>query len=116
MPQTDALDRREFLKLGSAAVAATSAVLGSSVAAQPAGFLAAPPIPLVRIGMVGIGLQGGSHLENFLNINGCHDAAALSAVVELSMRSTKNRARAMDVPDFTRGRWATNPPLGIVAV
>ena len=45
-----------------------------------------------------------------------YDAAALSAVVELSMRSTANRARAMDVPDFTRGRWATNPPLGIVAV
>ena len=33
--------------------------------AAPAGF-AAPPIPLVRIGMVGVGLQGGSHVENFL--------------------------------------------------
>ncbi len=45
-----------------------------------------------------------------------YDAAALSAVVELSMKSTRARARAMDVPDFTRGRWKTNPPLGIVTV
>lgn len=43
-----------------------------------------------------------------------YDAAALSAVVELSVRSVKRRAEPVDVPDFTRGRWKTNPPLGIV--
>ena len=42
--------------------------------AAPAGF-AAPPIPLVRIGMVGVGLQGGSHVENFLKIEGCEIVA-----------------------------------------
>jgi hypothetical protein len=43
-----------------------------------------------------------------------YDAAALSAVVELSVRSVKRRSDAVNVPDFTRGRWKTTPPLGIV--
>jgi predicted dehydrogenase len=44
-----------------------------------------------------------------------YDAAALSAVVELSMRSCGARARAVDVPDFTRGRWRTTPKLAFAA-
>ena len=75
MSKTDALDRREFLKLGTAAVTATAAGRGAASATAPVGVLAAPPIPLVRIGMVGIGLQGGSHLENFLKIDGCRVTA-----------------------------------------
>ena len=43
-----------------------------------------------------------------------YDATALSAVVELSAQSTARRSRPVDVPDFTRGRWRTTPPLGIV--
>ena len=43
-----------------------------------------------------------------------YDAAALSAVVDLSVRSVKRRSAPVDVPDFTRGRWKTNPPLDIV--
>jgi len=43
-----------------------------------------------------------------------YDAAALSAVIELSVRSVRRRAAAVDVPDFTRGRWKSTPPLGIV--
>jgi hypothetical protein len=43
-----------------------------------------------------------------------YDAAALSAVVELSAQSTERRSRPVDVPDFTRGRWRTTPALGIV--
>ena len=43
-----------------------------------------------------------------------YDAAALSAVVDLSVRSVKRHSDALDVPDFTRGRWKTRPPLGIV--
>jgi hypothetical protein len=43
-----------------------------------------------------------------------HDAAALSAVVQLSTQSVGRRAATVDFPDFTRGRWKTNPPLGIV--
>jgi hypothetical protein len=43
-----------------------------------------------------------------------YDAAAWSCISELTERSVARRSRAMDVPDFTRGRWKTNPPLGIV--
>jgi predicted dehydrogenase len=44
-----------------------------------------------------------------------YDAAALSAVVELSMQSATRRSRAVEFPDFTRGRWRTNPKLQIDA-
>jgi hypothetical protein len=43
-----------------------------------------------------------------------YDAAALSAVVDVSVQSTR-RSRAIDFPDFTRGRWRTNPKLQIEA-
>jgi hypothetical protein len=43
-----------------------------------------------------------------------YDAAALSAVVQLSERSNAKRSSAVDFPDFTRGRWQTTEPLGIV--
>jgi hypothetical protein len=43
-----------------------------------------------------------------------YDAAALSAVVHLSVQSVAKKAAAVDFPDFTRGRWKTNPPLDIV--
>jgi hypothetical protein len=43
-----------------------------------------------------------------------YDAAALSAVVQLSEQSVAKKSAPMDVPDFTRGRWKTNAPLGIV--
>jgi hypothetical protein len=43
-----------------------------------------------------------------------YDAAALSAVVHLSEQSNARRSGPVDFPDFTRGRWQTTPPLGIV--
>jgi predicted dehydrogenase len=43
-----------------------------------------------------------------------YDAAALSAVSELSERSIANRSRTMDFPDFTRGLWKNRAPLDIV--
>ena len=43
-----------------------------------------------------------------------YDAAAWSVVSELSERSVANRSRPVDFPDFTRGKWKTNPPLGII--
>jgi len=43
-----------------------------------------------------------------------YDAAALSAIVELSCRSVARRGTPENIPDFTRGRWKTTPPLDIV--
>jgi hypothetical protein len=48
-----------------------------------------------------------------LDIN-VYDAAAWSAVGPLSERSVANRAETVDFPDFTRGRWKTWEPVGIV--
>lgn len=43
-----------------------------------------------------------------------YDAAAWSVVGPLSEQSVANRSKSLDVPDFTRGRWKTIKPLGIV--
>lgn len=43
-----------------------------------------------------------------------YDAAALSAVCELSEMSVADGSRPVEFPDFTRGRWETWPKLGIV--
>lgn len=43
-----------------------------------------------------------------------YDAAALSAIVPLSCQSVAKNAQPVSIPDFTRGRWKTIPPLAIV--
>jgi predicted dehydrogenase len=55
-------------------------------------------------------LLGGEPLEMDV-----YDAAALSAVIELSERSIAGRGKTVDFPDFTRGKWKERAPVGIVA-
>ena len=43
-----------------------------------------------------------------------YDAAAISAVSELTEQSVANGSQPMKFPDFTRGKWKVYPPLGIV--
>ncbi len=43
-----------------------------------------------------------------------YDAAALSAVVDLSVKSVGKKSAPADFPDFTRGRWQHTPPWPIV--
>ena len=43
-----------------------------------------------------------------------YDAAALSAVCELSERSVAEGSQPVEFPDFTGGRWRSWPQLGIV--
>ena len=38
-----------------------------------------------------------------------YDFAAWSSIFELSERSVRNRSQACDIPDFTRGKWASVP-------
>ena len=45
-----------------------------------------------------------------------YDGAAWSAVTELSAKSIAKRSTSVDFPDFTRGKWKTREPLGIVTV
>jgi predicted dehydrogenase len=69
-------DRREFLKttlgagLGAAVLSSTVAEAGQAPGMAPAMLFAAPPIEHVRIGLIGIGHQGSSHLRNFLKVPG----------------------------------------------
>jgi len=45
-----------------------------------------------------------------------YDAATWSSITELSEKSVANRSGPMDFPDFTRGRWKTTPPIGILGL
>ena len=45
-----------------------------------------------------------------------YDAAAWSAVSELTEISVANRSKPVDFPDFTRGQWQNYPALGIVNI
>ena len=45
-----------------------------------------------------------------------YDAASWSCITELSEKSVANRSSPMDFPDFTRGRWKTTPPIGIIGL
>ena len=50
-------------------------------------------------------LQNGFPLDTDV-----YDLAAWCSVNELSERSARNRSRALDIPDFTRGGWKTAKP------
>lgn len=43
-----------------------------------------------------------------------YDAAAISAVTPLSEASIAKRGASVDFPDFTRGKWRSRAPLGVV--
>ena len=43
-----------------------------------------------------------------------YDAAALSSLVGLTVQSVSQKSRPVTVPDFTRGRWKSLPPLDLV--
>jgi predicted dehydrogenase len=43
-----------------------------------------------------------------------YDAAAWSAIVGASVKSVAAKGKPVEIPDFTRGKWKTNPPLGII--
>lgn len=76
-------NRRDFLRqtaglafaasaLGQAPADAGEAPVATAAAGRygSAQGFAAPPLETVRIGFVGVGLQGGSHVQNFLRLDG----------------------------------------------
>ena len=44
-----------------------------------------------------------------------YDAASWSVVSPLSEKSVGNRSLPVDFPDYTRGKWKSMPPLGVIA-
>ena len=87
--------RRDFLKLSGAALAAGAVAVRSAGDAEAAdqeaysGQFSAPPIPLVRIGYVGVGLQGGGHVQNLIKIPGCRITAVCDIRSERTDWATK---------------------------
>jgi hypothetical protein len=79
-----------------------------------------------KVRQAGVGHGGMDWLENWRLITclregrptdqNVYDGATISVVGPLSERSAANRSRPVEVPDFTRGRWRTTPPLGIIQV
>jgi hypothetical protein len=94
------MERRDFLKLGTTAIAASALAArdGAAGPAQPSGTaaFAAPAIPNVRIGYVGIGGQGSSHVRNLLKIKGCQ----ITAVCDIRAERTDWATRAITDAGF----------------
>src|SRR5687768_12450739 len=67
-------DRRDFLKTAALAglglVACRASVTLSTTPNPGSALFATPPLERVRMGFVGVGHQGSSHVENFLRIDG----------------------------------------------
>lgn len=104
-------NRRDFLKIS------TAFGLGATVSSQgstkhtasyelshsyqsPQGF-AAPPMERVRIAFVGVGLQGGGHVRNFLNI----DKVDIVAICDI------DTARAKEVAGWVKAAGKPEPDL-----
>jgi hypothetical protein len=43
-----------------------------------------------------------------------YDGASWSCIVELSRKSVAKGGAPVEFPDFTKGKWKTTEPLGIV--
>ncbi|MBX7187836.1 MAG: Gfo/Idh/MocA family oxidoreductase [Vicinamibacteria bacterium] len=105
------ISRRRFIEAGALASAATT--LGRNSEASPltpapdgAGdFFRAAPIPLVRVGFVGCGLQGTEHIKNLLDIEGVELRAVCDIVPEKTERAQKlaKDAGKREPRAFTRG-------------
>lgn len=81
-------NRREFLKSGAAIVAGAAAAGRLAMAAEQGAaraFLAGPKMDTVRVGFVGVGLQGGGHVRNLLRIPGCR----ITAVCDIRAERTE---------------------------
>src|SRR5690349_8170234 len=74
----DRIDRRDFLRTATAAGVGLSLGPTPAFASSPAPSPARPelaPMDVVRVGFVGLGNQGPSHVENLLKIEGAEIVA-----------------------------------------
>lgn len=104
-------DRREFLKTTGAALiagAAAGVIAEADAQAQSeySGQFSAPPIETVRIGYVGVGLQGGSHVQNLLKIAGCR----ITAVCDIRPERTDWATRQITAAGHPPPKAYTNGP------
>ena len=89
---TNRLNRRDLLRLGAVgagglAVHSMAAPLARALGGEALMIdAAAPPLDVVRIGFVGVGLMGTAHVENFLRIDGVEIRAVCDVVEEKVVR------------------------------
>src|SRR5689334_9624621 len=85
------LSRRRFLE--ASAAASMAAHLPASASPSEAGygvdFFRVAPIPLVRVGFVGCGLQGTEHIKNLLDIEGVELRAVCDILPEKTDRAQR---------------------------
>lgn len=91
MPESFQPDRREFLLASAGAIGAMRAFPAGMSQPDP-GLLVAPPMPTVRLGIVGVGHQGSSHVDSFLKLEGVEIRAICDLVPE---RVTKEQDKAV---------------------
>ncbi|HCO12998.1 MAG TPA: acetylgalactosaminidase, partial [Gemmatimonadetes bacterium] len=120
VPRSIPIDRRQLLRVGAASVGAAGLGLGGfggltnlsadevarlqerpHLGPAPAKLFAADPIEVVRVGFVGVGLQGGAHVQNFLRIDG----------VEVVAIGDINRSRAEEVAGWVEADGRPSPTL-----
>ncbi len=81
---TTQFDRRAFVRLGAAGLGTVVGTVSASKAQSqdpaPSSPLVVPPIEEVRVGFVGVGLQGSSHCRNLLRIEGVRLVAVCDIV------------------------------------
>src|SRR5688500_11250293 len=92
---SDQLDRRQFLKTA-ATTGVVAGLAAKELAARPAfatmastGTIAAAPLDVVRMGFVGVGHQGTSHVSNFLKIDGVEIKAICDLLPAHAQRAAK---------------------------
>lgn len=100
--QPGSFSRRDFLRAGTAAGLGLSLGGSGLVGCRPGGSAPPAPIPLkpldrVRIGFVGVGLQGSSHIRNLLRIDGV-DIKAVGDIVEWKVRRIQDGIEAAGQP------------------
>jgi predicted dehydrogenase len=114
------LDRRQLLKAGAAGLGAAMLGVGSTTSARamaphthrqvgqaPAELFAAPPMDVVRVGFVGVGLQGSAHCRNLLRIEGV-ELKAVCDIVPERVTTIQDRAVEAGKPrpsGYDRGEW-----------
>jgi predicted dehydrogenase len=112
----DPSSRRDFLATAAAAALSASALSacaaeGSSAthagsAAHGGGLFRAPAIPRVRIGYVGVGLQGSGHVSNLLKVEGC----VISAVCDIVPEKVERIQKQVEAAGFPRPKGFSNGP------
>ncbi len=107
------VSRRQFIEVSAVASAATTLAASNAQAQTKApakgGYAEAlfrtAPIPVVRIGFVGCGLQGTEHIKNLLDIDGVELRAVCDIVPEKTERAQKHAREAgrREPKAFSRG-------------